>query len=228
MLCPIITYSVLPCPTLSCVLQASEVVSGSTVGTDRSTFSVIRVNITVQDENDNAPEFNHYNYQVTIPEDVHDRTPLSTPIIEVTDHDQVRVRRDLTVTMRPPDSSCLMENVANAAKFPIQKPPKYVLILTTQQLPSLFLREMGDTGQEGPGWRDDQNWPHLQDQFPMLYGYGDNFGLSARVQLFRVRASDSWLRETGFESCAAIWNHGHVFLLYIASIHSAVWMSTWL
>ena len=93
--CPaMVSCCVLHCP-LSCVLQASEVVSGSTVGTDRSTFSVIQVNITVQDENDNAPEFNHHTYQVTIPEDVHDRTPLSTPIIEVTDRDQVCMRRNL-------------------------------------------------------------------------------------------------------------------------------------
>ena len=74
---------------MSSVFQASEVVSGSTVGTDLTSFSVMQVNITIQDQNDNAPEFNQDNYQVTIPEDMLDRTPLSTPIIEVTDRDQV-------------------------------------------------------------------------------------------------------------------------------------------
>ncbi|KAI0218135.1 Cadherin-87A [Lamellibrachia satsuma] len=80
---PLLLSSIVPL-----IVKASEVVSGSTVGTDLTSFSVMQVNITIQDQNDNAPEFNQDNYQVTIPEDMLDRTPLSTPIIEVTDRDQ--------------------------------------------------------------------------------------------------------------------------------------------
>ena len=43
-----------------------------------------------------------------------------------------------------------------------------------------------------------------------------------RAQWLRGRASDSRLREPGFESCAAVLKLGQVFSLYIAPVHSAV------
>ena len=72
-----------------CVFQASELVNGSPSPSDTSTFTVTQVDVTVLDENDNSPEFDKSEYSVTIPEDMVDRTPLATPIIEVTDRDQV-------------------------------------------------------------------------------------------------------------------------------------------
>ena len=51
----------------------------------------------------------------------------------------------------------------------------------------------------------------------------------SRAQWLRGRASDSRLREPGFESCAAVlkpW--ASFFSLYIAPGHSAVQMNTWL
>ena len=75
-------------------MQASELVGGSPSTSDASTFTVTQVGITVLDENDNAPEFDKSEYKVTIPEDMVDRTPLATPIIEVTDRDQVWRRNE--------------------------------------------------------------------------------------------------------------------------------------
>ena len=84
----------IPCPESTPVLillQASELVNGSPSSSDTSTFTVTQVDVTVLDENDNSPEFDKSEYSVTIPEDMVDRTPLATPIIEVTDRDQVWV-----------------------------------------------------------------------------------------------------------------------------------------
>lgn len=58
-------------------------------GNDPQTTARISIRVNIYDINDQAPTFNPVNYEVTIPEDIPNKTPLPNLSLRVTDLDVV-------------------------------------------------------------------------------------------------------------------------------------------
>ena len=77
------------------IFQAREVISTNPLqlGNDPQTTARTAIRVTIYDINDQAPTFNPINYQVTIPEDIPNKTPLPNLALSVNDLDVVSFRR---------------------------------------------------------------------------------------------------------------------------------------
>ena len=71
-------------------MQAREVISPNVYGDDAQTTAEATIRIIIMDNNDNAPTFIPALYNVTIPEDIPNRSPLPDLSFFVTDLDLVR------------------------------------------------------------------------------------------------------------------------------------------
>lgn len=63
-------------------------------GDDSQTTAKISIRVNIYDVNDQAPTFNPVNYEVTIPEDIPNKTPLPNLSLRVTDLDVVSLNLD--------------------------------------------------------------------------------------------------------------------------------------
>jgi len=88
---------------LTLIVKARELIDGMP-GNDKLTVSTAEATVTIKDVNDEPPTFNRREYNIEIPENVPDGTPLPHLDMTVKDPDVVSVRRFIRWTLPlPPD-----------------------------------------------------------------------------------------------------------------------------